>query len=240
MPVVDNKHKTKPRRSLSEGDVVDRIERLNGAICPPLEFWSVLLEILAPDEMGDPPLAAEPTDAPPGTEDRVRVMAERVARGESPFHPLDFDWDADLEEADRVFQVAKTHRNGASARLQQPVMIQLPQGVARRDGADPGELPPPLASYGLHSPPERLSLGNATLPPRQAPAPTPDQPTAVPEILEGFLLRGEAVLVVGRLKPTQRARKQRQASACRQLLLWEEEAQPSPTATPSQLTRESA
>lgn len=34
-------------------------------------------------------IPAEPTDAPPGSEDKIRVMEERAARGESLFHPDD-------------------------------------------------------------------------------------------------------------------------------------------------------
>jgi hypothetical protein len=34
-------------------------------------------------------LPAEPTDAPPGTPEKVEVMRERVTRLESPFHPDD-------------------------------------------------------------------------------------------------------------------------------------------------------
>lgn len=34
-------------------------------------------------------LPAEPTDTRPGSEERLRVMEERAARGESVFHPDD-------------------------------------------------------------------------------------------------------------------------------------------------------
>lgn len=37
-----------------------------------------------------------PTDAPPGTERKIREMRDRIARGESPCHPND----ADLKEAE--------------------------------------------------------------------------------------------------------------------------------------------
>jgi hypothetical protein len=35
------------------------------------------------------PRRGEPTDAPPGTEDKIRVMTERATRHEPLFHPLD-------------------------------------------------------------------------------------------------------------------------------------------------------
>lgn len=35
------------------------------------------------------PLPAEPTTAPPGTAEKLAVMTERAARGESLHHPLD-------------------------------------------------------------------------------------------------------------------------------------------------------
>ncbi len=34
-------------------------------------------------------LPAEPTDAPPGSLAKMRVMQQRIIRGESPFHPRD-------------------------------------------------------------------------------------------------------------------------------------------------------
>lgn len=37
----------------------------------------------------DPPLPREPCNAPPGSEERIRVYRQRVERGESVFSPLD-------------------------------------------------------------------------------------------------------------------------------------------------------
>ncbi len=37
----------------------------------------------------DPKQASEPTDAPPGSLAKMRVMQQRILRGESPFHPGD-------------------------------------------------------------------------------------------------------------------------------------------------------
>lgn len=41
------------------------------------------------DPMADPPLAAEPTNAPPGSLEKIQVMRERAERGEAVFHPHD-------------------------------------------------------------------------------------------------------------------------------------------------------
>lgn len=38
---------------------------------------------------GDGPLPAEPTDAPPGSLEKMRVMYQRAVRGEQLHHPLD-------------------------------------------------------------------------------------------------------------------------------------------------------
>jgi hypothetical protein len=35
------------------------------------------------------PLPAEPTDALPGSEEKIRVLAQRAERGEQLWHPLD-------------------------------------------------------------------------------------------------------------------------------------------------------
>lgn len=42
-----------------------------------------------PDEDREMPVPAKPTEALPGTREKIKVMRQRVARGESPFHPLD-------------------------------------------------------------------------------------------------------------------------------------------------------
>ena len=39
-----------------------------------------------------PPLAFQPTDAAPGTPEKVAVMIQRVASGQQPFHPEDATW----------------------------------------------------------------------------------------------------------------------------------------------------
>lgn len=39
-----------------------------------------------------PPLAFQPTDAQPGSWEKVAVMIERVASGQQPFHPEDATW----------------------------------------------------------------------------------------------------------------------------------------------------
>jgi hypothetical protein len=41
------------------------------------------------DLVGPVSLPGEPTDAAPGTEEKIRVLTERAARREQLFHPLD-------------------------------------------------------------------------------------------------------------------------------------------------------
>lgn len=43
---------------------------------------------------GERPLPAEPTDAEPGTDEKIAVMVERAKRGESLFHPEDVRLDS--------------------------------------------------------------------------------------------------------------------------------------------------
>lgn len=39
----------------------------------------------------DPPLPKSPTPERPGSEEKIRIMCERLEAGEALFHPLDFD-----------------------------------------------------------------------------------------------------------------------------------------------------
>lgn len=41
------------------------------------------------DPLADPPLAAEPTAASPGSREKIEVMRARAERGEAVFHPQD-------------------------------------------------------------------------------------------------------------------------------------------------------
>lgn len=56
------------------------------------------------DPIADPPLAAEPTAAPPGSLEKIEVMRERAERGEAVFHP------GDARVVARVSQVRGTVR----------------------------------------------------------------------------------------------------------------------------------
>jgi hypothetical protein len=42
-----------------------------------------------PDEAGSFPRPGEPTEAPPGSELKIRILVERAARREPLFHPQD-------------------------------------------------------------------------------------------------------------------------------------------------------
>lgn len=204
----------RPKRRLTELDVLDRIDRLREALNPPLEFWSVLLEILVPDEMGEPPIPDVPTMAVPGSLDKLLVMAARVDRGESPFHPDDLWWES--AEGDRLFQVARNHPNGEVDRRHQPVYRQTGAGIAQlpRPGNknQRAELPEALKPYAV--------------PPASPPPPRLDDstPPTTASRDEGFLLRAEAVLVTGKIRPEPRRRKAPRPCPYTQLLLWDEDA----------------
>lgn len=49
----------------------------------------LLLRLLFPEDYFSPPRAAEPTTTAPGSPARALVMADRISRGQSAFHPGD-------------------------------------------------------------------------------------------------------------------------------------------------------
>jgi hypothetical protein len=75
----------------------------------PLDDWAKLLRQVAPKVYAEPP---PPKDAPclaePGTEAKIQTMAERVARGESPFAPEDLVTDSNERAGREVHRL----RNG--------------------------------------------------------------------------------------------------------------------------------
>jgi len=115
-----------PPRKLSEDEIVARLEMLFEAVEVPLEFRAVVLEILCPDSHEVPPLPESPTKAMPGTLEKLQVMAARAERGECIFHPDDPTWHP--VRSDALFQVARNHRNGESARLEQPLLRKAAEG----------------------------------------------------------------------------------------------------------------
>ncbi|GIW79240.1 MAG: hypothetical protein KatS3mg105_1047 [Gemmatales bacterium] len=73
----------------------------------------------------EPRTPVQPTDAEPGSEEKIAVMAARAARGEAIFHPDDRQRDED----DAFGQIAEVLRNG-----------RLKKNLARRRLGDlPGE-----------------------------------------------------------------------------------------------------
>lgn len=58
-----------------------------------------------PDSYGERPLPSEPTQYLPGTEEKIRVMAERAIRGEQLFHPDD----AKLPRSRKKIRIHKVH-----------------------------------------------------------------------------------------------------------------------------------
>lgn len=114
-----------PPRRLTEEDILDRLERLFNALDVPDEFRVVILEILCCDSMAIPATPV-PTAAMPGTMEKLEVMAARAARGECVFHEDDSTWHP--VKADRLFQFARNYANGASARLEQPLLRASAEG----------------------------------------------------------------------------------------------------------------
>ncbi len=49
----------------------------------------LLLRLLFPEDYFSPPLASEPTTTAPGSAARALIMADRISRGQSAFHPGD-------------------------------------------------------------------------------------------------------------------------------------------------------
>ncbi|GIW81518.1 MAG: hypothetical protein KatS3mg105_3325 [Gemmatales bacterium] len=69
----------------------------------------------------EPRPPAQPTDAEPGSEEKIAVMAARAARGEALFHPDDRQRDED----DAFGQIAEVLRNG---RLRKNLKVSRIQG----------------------------------------------------------------------------------------------------------------
>ena len=112
-----NFHRQRPlrQRGLTEDDILDRLEQLQAAIELPAQVWNLLVEILCPDTQEIPPLPPEPTQALPGTVEKIAVMAQRAAEGYHLYHPDDITWDH--QEADRLSITAIVRRNGIPERM---------------------------------------------------------------------------------------------------------------------------
>jgi hypothetical protein len=116
---------------LSEADILRRLERAQELLRLPGDVWTVIQEVIAPDEeeAGDQADAARPAPEPtthlPGTADKIAVLAARVRRGEDLHHPADTDWTD--PEAAHTEQIGQVLRNGAIKRTKCK--------VAHRDGA---------------------------------------------------------------------------------------------------------
>lgn len=48
------------------------------------------------------PLPDQPTEAVPGSEQKVAIMEQRLQSGRSIFHPHDYTWDRDFELLDQL------------------------------------------------------------------------------------------------------------------------------------------
>lgn len=61
-----------------------------------------------------------PTSAPPGTEIKLRVMRDRLARGENAIHPLDAKGDANPRGVSVFFGVESVRPDGKHAAAEMP------------------------------------------------------------------------------------------------------------------------
>lgn len=86
-----------------------------------LDEWAQRLRQLAPQAYGDRPKPRLPAQVAPGTEAKIRVMQDRVARGEDPFGERDVETDAN----DRAGREIRRCRNGRDERGQ---LRQLGEG----------------------------------------------------------------------------------------------------------------
>lgn len=114
---------------LSQDELLDRLDDAQRLLRLSPQQYAILVEIVAPDEgldAGDPPREpGVPTDALPGTAERIEVMAHRLKMGFSLWHELDADWLDD--DAEHLEQTGEMLRNGAIHRTRCK--------VAKRDGA---------------------------------------------------------------------------------------------------------
>ncbi len=64
----------------------DKLANIDPERIKTLDQW---LEVFNNDSKFDPPVAACPTEAAPGSESKIETMARRLQNGEQIFHPLD-------------------------------------------------------------------------------------------------------------------------------------------------------
>lgn len=125
-----------PKRppQLTEDVLLARLEEAQRHLRLAPEVWSILVDVICPDDEGRPgeerPLPAEPTRTLPGTAARIAVLTERARLGVQLFHPDDATFD---DAGDRYEVLIKTLRNGDPAIGDQPI---LRRGA---DGPQPAE-----------------------------------------------------------------------------------------------------
>ena len=117
------------QHTLTEEDILNRLDDAQALLKLPPCAWDILVEIIAPDtglDAGEPARElGTPTNALPGTEEKIAVMAARLKAGFALTHPQDAAWD-DTEE-EHTEQVGELLRNGMIRRTRCK--------VAHRDGA---------------------------------------------------------------------------------------------------------
>ncbi len=76
----------------------------------PLDAWAERLRQIAPGAYADRPKPRLPALVPPGTEARIRVMQQRVERGEDLFGPGDVETDG-IDQAGREIRRCRNGRD---------------------------------------------------------------------------------------------------------------------------------
>jgi len=71
-------------------EIANRIEEASGSIVMDLDTWEKLCLLILPEWYQDRPDDDRgPTDAAPGSEEKLAIFQDRVERGRSPFHTGD-------------------------------------------------------------------------------------------------------------------------------------------------------
>lgn len=71
-------------------EIANRIEEASGSIVMDLDTWEKLCLLILPEWYQDRPEDDRgPTQESPGTEEKIKILQNRVKRGRSPFHSGD-------------------------------------------------------------------------------------------------------------------------------------------------------
>lgn len=90
----------------------------------PIDAWSNRLRQIDPQAFGDRPKPRRPALVEPGTEAKIQIMQERIARGEDPFGPTDLGTDSN----DQAGREIRRCRNGRDERGGLRQLGEAPKG----------------------------------------------------------------------------------------------------------------